>query len=69
MLFTDPRREDTPARLRPRVVHHDGPCGVRVECPAHGRPFGESYLPAERLRNGWVVAHDCGTEFRFRRAA
>lgn len=52
-------RHDTP-RLRP--VHHDLACGERIPCPEHGMlgPF----LPAERLRNGTVIAHDCGQTWR-----
>lgn len=50
----------TPAKLRP--VRHSFGCGERIPCPAHGR-LGP-YNPAERLRNGDVIAHDCGRTWR-----
>jgi hypothetical protein len=53
-----------PQRSRPQPVRHDGPCGERLPCPKHGLAFGSNYRPAERLANGWIVAHDCGTTYR-----
>ena len=47
-------------RLRP--VLHPLSCGERVPCPVHGR-LGP-YNPAERLRNGDVIAHCCGRTWR-----
>ncbi len=52
-----------PTRWR-RPVRHAGGCGQRIPCPKHGQPLGPDYLPAERLRNGTVIAHDCGAEIR-----
>lgn len=48
-------------RLLP--VRHDHGCGERIPCPVHGR-LGP-YNPAERLRNGTIVAHDCGRSWRW----
>lgn len=59
-----PRRPADPSP-RPQVVRHDGsPCGTRIPCPVHGLPYGELYPPAERLRSGTIVAHDCGRTWR-----
>lgn len=65
MRLTTPvpgNRSDTPTPRLPRRIRHAGPCGQRVPCPAHGS-LGV-YLPAERLRNGTIVAHDCGRSWR-----
>lgn len=65
---TTRRRSGPPAALRRedgseiRPVHHDGGCGERVPCPRHGM-LGP-YLPAEKLHNGTVLAHDCGGTWR-----
>lgn len=53
----------TASQGRVRPIRHDGPCGQRIPCPKHGQPLGP-YLPAERLRNGDTVAHDCGQTWR-----
>ena len=49
---------------RPRPVAHDGflGCGPRQPSPC-GAVLGP-YLPAEKLRNGTVVGHICGTAWR-----
>jgi hypothetical protein len=56
----------TPAVLddirKPTPVRHPDACGIRIPCPAHGLYRG--LLPAEQLRNGWIVAHDCGRTWR-----
>lgn len=50
---------------RLQVVRHPGiPCGERIPCPLHGLPLGPHYPVAERLRNGTIVAHDCGRTWR-----
>ena len=49
----------------PRVSHviaHAFGCGARIPCPIHG--LIGPYNPAERLRNGDTVAHDCGRTWR-----
>ena len=43
-------------------VRHPLGCGERIPCPVHGT-LGP-YLPAERLRNGTVIAHCCGGSWR-----
>ena len=59
-ITTSPgRREHT----RPHPVRHEGPCGPRLACPLHGKPFGPAYSPAERRPSGVVLAHDCGRVF------
>ena len=44
-------------------VRHDLACGERIPCPVHGMLPG-GYNPAERLRNGTIIAHDCGRSWR-----
>lgn len=61
MNTTPVQRQDT---TRPRPIRHDGGCGERLPCPRHGLPLGPSYQPAERLRNGTILAHDCGRSWR-----
>jgi hypothetical protein len=58
-----PRSGRELARLHP--VRHDlaHGCGERMPCPLHGLLEG-GYHPAERLRNGDVIAHDCGIRWR-----
>ncbi len=51
-----------PRQGRVRPIRHDGSCGQRIPCPAHGR-LG-LYNPAELLRNGDTLAHDCGQTWR-----
>lgn len=56
-------RELTPVPMSGlRPVRHPFGCGERIPCPKHGT-LGV-YLPAERLRNGDVIAHDCGSTWR-----
>jgi hypothetical protein len=49
-------------RRRVRPIRHAWGCGERIPCPKHGT-LGV-YLPAERLGNGDVIAHDCGGTWR-----
>ena len=63
MRTTEPQAKPT-LTPQPRTVPHVGPCGERIPCPAHGLAFGPFYPPAERLRNGDVIAHDCGRRWR-----
>lgn len=53
----------TDGTTRPQALRHPGACGQRIPCPIHGVMAG-GYNPAERLRNGTVIAHDCGQSWR-----
>lgn len=67
MPSTPVTSDDTPTGYLPAMpqpIRHAGPCGRRIPCPVHGMALGPNYSPAERMRNGDVLAHDCGRVWR-----